>query len=401
MIFPIGDSPNPRGIPAVTWLLLALNVAVYVLVTLPLSTPADPADPLLPEYVRLVASRAPEVPLRDLLARITTYDLFVYRYAFRPAAPSLSGLFVSLFLHAHFLHLFGNMLFLWIYGDNVEHRLGPGRFLLAYLGTGVAATLFHAAFSPASPIPLIGASGAISGVLGFYFRWFPYNQVRLLVLLPLFTNVYLVSARVVLTMYLLVDNLLPFLATQGADGGGVAYGAHIGGFLAGYAATWLMDRRAITAGPPEYRRGGLHDGTPEAAAQRVRQLMADGEYAGAAELYFSQPAGAMRGALPPEQALALAEWLRRNGHSEAALVLYRRLLRDVRDAPVAAAAHVGAALVLLDDLNEPALAYQHLVDALRLDPGPDLAARARAAMQRIAQLQKFPLARHPGRPLRW
>ena len=85
-----------------------------------------------------------------------------------------------MFLHAGWTHLLGNMLFLWIFGDNLEARLGPAKYLAVYLGTGVAATLFFAVFQPDSYIPLVGASGAISGVLGCYFLWFPKNAQRFL-----------------------------------------------------------------------------------------------------------------------------------------------------------------------------------------------------------------------------
>src|SRR5262245_65685231 len=84
-----------------------------------------------------------------------------------------------MFLHAGFLHLFGNMLFLWIYGDNVEHRLGHGRYLLWYLATGFAATLFHVIGAPHSQLPLVGAPGATSGLRGFYCVWFPCHRGRL------------------------------------------------------------------------------------------------------------------------------------------------------------------------------------------------------------------------------
>lgn len=401
MIFPIGDSPNPRGLPFFTYAIVGLNVALYLLLTVPLGTPVDLADPLLPEYLRIVAANAPpNTPVRELIAQVTNYDLFVFRHAFRPAAPSLSGLFISLFLHANLMHLFGNMLFLWIYGDNVEHRLGSFRFLLGYLGTGIVATLFHAVFSPESPIPLIGASGAISGVLGFYFRWFPHNQVRLLVLIPFFVNVFLVPARLVLGMYLLLDNLLPFLAAPTTEGGGVAYGAHIGGFIAGFAATWFMDRRAIEATPSEYRHAGASAGPPAAAPAALADLVAAGRFADAAELYFSLPQPVARRALAAADLLALAAWLREHGHAKAALTVYQRAARDKRLGPDAAAAHLGAGLVQLEDLGEPTPAYQHFVDALDLDPTPHVAAQARAALDRIAALQKFPLRNHPGRRLR-
>ena len=401
MILPLGDTPNPRGVPFLTYAIIALNLAVYVLLTVPLATPVKLTDPLLPEYVRIIAIDAPpDTSLRELLAHVTNYDLFVFRHAYRPAAPSLSGLFASLFLHANFVHLFGNMLFLWIYGDNVEHRLGPVRFVVGYLGTGVAATLVHSVLTPHSPLPLIGASGAISGVLGFYFRWFPHNEVRLLVLFPFFVHVFLLPARLVLGMYLLLDNILPLLTAATLEGGGIAYGAHLGGFLAGFAATWLMDRRAIAATPPEYRHPGTAAPSPADAAPALRALIGTENFADAAELYFSLPRSMARRVVPAPDLLALADWLRLHGHARAALTVYERTARDVRLGPDAAAAHLGAGLVQLEDLGEPALAYQHLVDALALVPPPDVSARAQAALQRITALQKFPLRRHPGRRLR-
>ena len=227
MILPLGDAPNPRGVPVVNYALIAINVAVYVLVSLPLSVAApDPADPLLRTYVEfLLEQTAGRVPLERLVAGVTAYDLFVFRYGFRPAEASLATLFSSMFLHAGFMHLAGNMLFLWIYGDNVEHRLGRVGYLVAYLGCGIAATVAHAAFDLDSRVPMLGASGAISGALGFYFLFFPRNKVRLLIaLFPFWVDVITVPARLVLGIYLLVDNLLPLIVTAGAGGGGVAYG---------------------------------------------------------------------------------------------------------------------------------------------------------------------------------
>lgn len=243
MILPLGDSPNPRGGSWATRAFLLINIGVFALVSLPLSvTPVDSADPRLPAFVEAMSRALPDpATRRAYLAQLTAYDLFVFEHGFRPAAPSLWGLLVSMFLHANLLHLFGNMLFLWIYGDNVEHRLGIFTYTVAYLATGVAATLFHALFAMGSDLPLIGASGAISGVLGFYLVWFPRNRVRLLVFLfPILIQRIEVPARFVLWLYLIADNLIPFLMGIGsAAGGGVAHGAHIGGFVAGYALARL------------------------------------------------------------------------------------------------------------------------------------------------------------------
>ena len=218
MIFPIGDTPNPRGFVAwITGLLLAANVLVYLLVALPMSS--------------------------------TRWDLFVEQHGYVPGDPSLVDLFTAMFVHANFAHLAGNMLFLWIYGDNVEHRLGRLGYLAAYLGTGVVATLAFAQFAPLPDIPLVGASGAISGVLGMYFVLFPRNLVKVFVgLFPFVVNVWLVPAPIVLGIFVVVDNLLPFLV---GTGGGVAYGAHLGGFVAGAAIALALRASGAPLVAPE------------------------------------------------------------------------------------------------------------------------------------------------------
>ena len=396
MILPLGDAPNPRGTPFLTYGLILANCAVFLLITLPLSARSpDPNDPALWDYLRVVSRALPRpVPVEELLRQTSAYDLFVFHYGFRPATPSVTTLFTAMFLHGSFLHLFGNMLFLWIYGDNVEHRLGRVPFLFWYLATGVAATLFHALFALDSPVPLIGASGAISGVLGFYFIWFPRNTVRLLFFFfPFFMNVITVPARFVLGFYLLVDNLLPFLVTRGTQGGGVAYGAHIGGFLVGLAAAWYMDRREVVGRPKEYQRVHAPAEAGETPAQLIAQLLATGDYTRAAEAYFALNPDQTRRMLTSEDSLALADWLQRNGHHRAALTVYRRHLRDYPHGPGAAEAHVGAGLVQLMFLGQPTPAYQHFLDALDLDPSPETAARARAALEAIAARQKFQIRR--------
>ena len=396
MILPLSDAPNPRGTPVVTWMLIAANVLIYMLVTLPLSRRApDRNDPLIPEYVQTIREVLPPgVPLREALAEVSAYDLYVFEHGFRPAKPGLRDLVYSIFLHGGFMHLFGNMLFLWIYGDNVECRLGRWRYLWYYLLTGVAATLFYMLFAPQSKLPLVGASGAISGVLGFYFIWFPRNKVRLFVFLfPFLMNVVQVPARLVLGIYLVLDNLVPFLFTRGAGGGGVAHGAHIGGFIAGLLVAWILDRRGITAAPVEYR---AFPGAGPASAEEVKAALRGGDLAAAAKAYFALPPEATRRLLGPEESLAVADWLAEVGHLEAALTLYRRHLRDYPVGPGAAEAHLGAGLVLLRSGDQAAAAYQHLLDALDLDPGPETAERARAALEEIAERQKYPLRRYRG-----
>ena len=243
-MIPISDYPSPPGKPIVTILLIVLNVAIYLFVSLPLGgQPANPGDPVYQEYLKLVMqSLPPNVSPQQIIRSISAYDLVVFRWGFRPTHASAVTLVTSVFLHGGFMHLAGNMLYLWIYGDNVEHRLGHLPFLFWYIVTGMAATLFHAAFNMSSQIPLVGASGAISGVLGFYFVWFPHHSVRVfLFLFPFYVGTVMLNARLVLAIYLLWDNVLPFVVSHG--GGGVAHGAHIGGFIAGLIVAWIMNLR--------------------------------------------------------------------------------------------------------------------------------------------------------------
>ncbi|HHO54076.1 MAG TPA: rhomboid family intramembrane serine protease [Deltaproteobacteria bacterium] len=284
MIFPIGDTPNPDRIAWANTLLILVNVLVYLLITLPLSL-----EPLDPGQLGTLTEIFGDVPR----GAVSAYDGWLLEHGYQTAAPEASDLLASMFLHAGLGHLGSNMWFLWIYGDNVEARLGSIPYLLLYLLFGVAATLAYGLVVPASPIPLVGASGAISGVLGAYLVWFPHNRVRLLVALwPLWVDVVLVPAWAVLGAYLTIDNLLPLFLGSAS---GVAYGAHVGGFFAGILvalglggwgarATARVDhleagRRALDAGDQAaafhhlvtaYRRGD--DATAEAARRELLRI---------------------------------------------------------------------------------------------------------------------------------
>jgi len=384
MFLPIGDAPNPKGIPFVTYALIAANVAAFLLLNVPLgSRRADVNDPGFREYVEVMARELEgRVDVRELVAQASEYDLFAFEHGYRPAAPQLADLLSAMFLHGGFMHLFGNMLFLWIYGDNVERRLGAFPYLLAYLLTGVAATLTHSLVFSSSDIPLVGASGAISGVLGFYFLWFPRNSVRILVFLPPFLmQVFEIPARYVLGMYLLVDNLLPFLF---AGEGGVAHGAHIGGFVVGGVLAWLLDRRGLASRPPDI----LAPAATPTGADAVRAALAEGRFGEAARAYFALPAPSTRGALAPDEAVALASWLRAQGHSDPALALLRRVLRDVPRGDGLAEAYALAGTILLEDRREPTAAYQYLLTALEMGPRPETAAAVRHELAAVEAQQK-------------
>lgn len=389
MFLPIADAPNPRGTAFATWTLIALNVAAFLLINVPLGQQrADVNDPEFREYVEFLTQQVGgQVDVRQIVSQTTAYDLFVFKHGYRPAEGTITDLLFAMFLHGGFMHLFGNMLFLWIYGDNVEHRLGTMPFVLWYLVTGVAATLFHAAVFSSSDVPLVGASGAISGVLGFYFIWFPRNTVRVLAFLPPFLmQVFQIPARFVLGVYLFLDNVVPFFFS---GGGGVAHGAHIGGFLAGGAVAWVMDRRTVASRPRDI-------GAPRVrptGGESVRQALSRGDMGEAASEYFELPAAAARGVVSPDEAVQLATWLRRNGHADAALVLLRRVVRDTPRGPGLAEVYALAGFILLDDKREATAAYQYLLTALDLGPGPGTAAEIRKELAAIEGLQK----RHVGR----
>ena len=149
----------------------------------------------------------------------------------------------SMFLHGGFMHLAGNMLFLWIYGDNVEDAMGHGRFLAFYLLCGLAAVFAQALGDPHSAYPIIGASGAISGVLGAYLLLFPRARIFTLVLLPFFLTTLRLPAMLLLLLWFAAQ-LVSDLAARGGSAS-VAFSAHIGGFLAGMALVPLLKRRNV------------------------------------------------------------------------------------------------------------------------------------------------------------
>jgi membrane associated rhomboid family serine protease len=157
-------------------------------------------------------------------------------------------LFTSMFLHGGFLHLVGNMLYLWIFGDNVEDQLGHVKFFVFYILSGLAASLLHILTSPKSQIPMVGASGAIAGVLGAYMIAFPKARILTLIFFGFFIRVVSVTALLVLGFWFILQ-LLYAVPSIGSTAGGVAFFAHVGGFLAGIVLfklfTLFPKRRAV------------------------------------------------------------------------------------------------------------------------------------------------------------
>ncbi|MDP2409345.1 MAG: rhomboid family intramembrane serine protease [Pseudolabrys sp.] len=160
------------------------------------------------------------------------------------AIPAWLTIFTSLFLHGGWLHLGGNMLFLWIFGDNVEDAMGRPRFIVFYLACGVAAALAQAAANPSATAPMIGASGAIAGVLGGYILLYPHANVRTLVFLGFFVTVLRIPAAIVLGIWFLLQ-FLNALGPGTTEAEGVAVWAHVGGFVAGLALVAFFKRSEI------------------------------------------------------------------------------------------------------------------------------------------------------------
>ncbi len=391
MFLPYGDTPNPPTTPYVNYLLIGINVAVFLFLSIPLSASRpDLHDPLLIDYLQAMGARG-YVSAEQVLQRVSAYDLFVFRYGFRPAAASVVTLFTSMFLHSGWLHLAGNMLFLWIFGDNVEHRLGRLGYLAGYLATGAAATLFFSLFVPGSQIPLVGASGAISGVLGCYFLWFPRNKVKTFVFLfPILMNTFYLPARFVLGFFLVIDNLVPFLI-NGGQGVGVAHGAHIGGFGAGLALAygadlWLTRSRSPEQAVPSRKKAEASRPTDgRAVAREIIGHLGEGRVDRATALYLALPDRAGRLAVPDEGVLAMgAHLLEREMHVQA-LSLFRRFIAERPASPDIDRAYLGAGQAMLFQPRSQVSACQYFLAALDTARSPQTAAAAREYLRHLQQ----------------
>jgi membrane associated rhomboid family serine protease len=182
---------------------------------------------------------------------------------FVPGMPAELSLVTSMFLHAGWGHLIGNMAYLWLFGNNIEDRLGHRRFLVFYLLAGVASMAIHVALYPGSSVPVVGASGAVSGVLGAYVLLFPHARIRVIVL-PLIFRSFRIPAWLFIGFWFVLQSFSLAADVAGpahaGEVGGIAFGAHVGGFLAGMALLLLMRRRL-----PLFQRPGA--ATPTVAAR--------------------------------------------------------------------------------------------------------------------------------------
>jgi membrane associated rhomboid family serine protease len=223
-MFPIGDDNSEITItPYVNYLFIGINVLVFVLLQQLGSNDAfSYAFSLVPKEVTTGVDLTGVIPVTNSAGQV----LGEIQH-FQTPLPVYFNFLSSMFMHGDIMHIFGNMLFLWIFGDNLENLLGHLRFAVFYLVCGFAAALAQVVMEPSSAIPMLGASGAISGVLGGYLVLFPQRQVRAII----FNFLTTVPAFVALGLWIGYQILLGFLAPAGQ--GGVAYAAHIGGFLAG------------------------------------------------------------------------------------------------------------------------------------------------------------------------
>jgi membrane associated rhomboid family serine protease len=250
-LFPISDD-NPRANPPIaTVVLIGMNVVVWALVQ-GFGNPRVLAESMC-MYALVPGELLGYV---DAGMRIQVGHGLVCE--FDGTAKPLS-LLTSMFMHGGWFHIIGNMWFLWVFGDNVEDEMGPVRFLVFYVLCGLAAAFAQIVTAPASLVPMVGASGAIGGVMGAYALLFPRVRVRLLIILVFYVTTITVPAIFMLGYWFLLQ-LLQGIPALGSEEGGVAFWAHVGGFLAGVALVWLF-RRPGHGGPPgpRFRRRGTSD----------------------------------------------------------------------------------------------------------------------------------------------
>ncbi len=268
-MIPIGDSPRSRNTPWINYALILANIAVFIYMVL-LSNTVPARTQALRDFRNQTSGQC-----YGFQTAPTDADAFVCKWAFQPkeffdnlrsrsdvAAPDrpviLLSIIVSLFMHAGWLHIAGNMLFLWVFGDNVEDRLGHIGYLLFYVLAGAAATLVQGFIDSTSVIPVLGASGAIAGVLGAYIVYYPRATVT--VVIPFFILIFIpipIPAFFMIGLWFL-QNLISGVATisnAGAPDTGVAFFAHVGGFVFGVLTVWLFLRGAGRRAPPRYVRG--------------------------------------------------------------------------------------------------------------------------------------------------
>lgn len=238
-MFPIRDHNPSLSTPWVTWAIIVANVLVFL------------------SYVPLFTDER-------------ALNLFFWDWGLVPArvthGEGLTGLFTAMFLHGGLLHLAGNMLFFWIFGDNLEDRLGHFNFLLFYLASGLGAAALQILPAPDSQVPMVGASGAIAGVMGGYLLLFPRARVDVLVIIVIFIKIFSVPAWLMLGFWFALQVINGIISS--VDMGGVAYWAHTGGFLVGIL--WVLPVWLRLGGPAFWNRTEGRPENPEAYYRYVQ-----------------------------------------------------------------------------------------------------------------------------------
>lgn len=223
-MIPYKDDNPTATVPYVTVTFIVLNILVFFYQVL------DPGD------------------MRDIVMNYGAIPQGLLTFQSNQPVHPLMTVLTSMFMHGGVLHIAGNMLYLWIFGNNIEDKLGHVKFVIFYLMCGTAAVYAHAVSEPASTTPLIGASGAVSGVLGAYLLLFPRAQVYTLIFLGIFIQVIRLPALIVIGFWAIIQ-FVNGLVARGMEQGGVAWFAHVGGFLFGLAVIKLMRPRKRRKNP--------------------------------------------------------------------------------------------------------------------------------------------------------
>jgi membrane associated rhomboid family serine protease len=225
-MFPIRDDQPTFSTPYVNYFIITLNVLVYVFFEPPVRSRAF-------ELMTLQFGLIPHDFTRAL-AGATQY----------PLGANVLTVLTSMFMHGDFFHILGNMWFLWIFGDNIEDRVGHFPYLIFYLICGIAAALTDIALTPTSRVPLIGASGAIAGVMGAYVLLYPRARVLSLVVLIIFFTFWWIPAWIFLGYWFLIQFVMTSVVASAAhQTGGIAFAAHVGGFITGLVLIKLFPQR--------------------------------------------------------------------------------------------------------------------------------------------------------------
>lgn len=253
-MIPLRDNIQPRTWPVVNYLLIGLCTVAFLI---QLADQSDGQDHLV-ESLGMIPARVlhpgKAIEVEEEVAVPTQFgverEVRVRKYAATPFSPWWT-LLTCVFLHGGWMHFLGNMWFLHIFGDNVEDRFGHIGYLFFYLGAGIAASLAHLASAPGSTAPTIGASGAIAGVMGAYLMLYPHARVLAVLPIFIFAQVFVVPAPVFLVIWFLMQFFEGTFAITARQAGGVAWWAHIGGFVVGFVVAWIMERSGRVKPPVE------------------------------------------------------------------------------------------------------------------------------------------------------